>query len=49
MKTQIIFEVEEEEKEKIKSVATRRGLPVASFCRYIIFREINQEEEIKNN
>lgn len=45
----ITFHVEPKQKEKIREVAKRSGLGMASYCRHIIITKIVEEESSKND
>ena len=43
MENQILFQISNEEKEKLKQIAKLKGLSLASFCRSTIFEKVKQE------
>ena len=47
MEQKILFKITPKEKERIRDTAKRKGLAMASFCRFIILREITREYENK--
>jgi len=49
MEEKIIFDIKTEDKRRLQEIARVRGLALASFCRFVLLREIKGDENGTTN